>query len=87
MDGLEPAGVSPLWSCGHSPNSFPPPPFTRRIKAPHVHRPFRIPLPTWACVLLLLPACGLLGTMLVLPIIQLNTKASRNGVGIAAGCG
>ncbi len=31
-----------------------------RIKAPQLHRPFRIPLPTWAVVIMLLPASCLL---------------------------
>lgn len=41
-----------------------------RIKAPDLKRPYRIPLPTWACVLMLLPASVLLLVILVLPIIQ-----------------
>mmetsp|Transcript_4121 Transcript_4121/g.11811 ORF Transcript_4121/g.11811 Transcript_4121/m.11811 type:complete len:657 (-) Transcript_4121:1518-3488(-) len=40
-----------------------------RIKAPHLHRPYRIPLPTWACVLMLLPASALLVVMLALPVV------------------
>lgn len=38
-----------------------------RIKYPTLHRPFRIPLPTWACALLFLPACSLLLLLVVEP--------------------
>ncbi|GAB4813937.1 hypothetical protein N2152v2_000983 [Parachlorella kessleri] len=41
-----------------------------RIKYPSLHRPYRIPLPTWGCVAILLPACMLLCTMLILPLAQ-----------------
>lgn len=41
-----------------------------RIKAPDLKRPYRIPLPTWGCVLMLLPASVLLLVILALPIIQ-----------------
>lgn len=40
-----------------------------RIKLPHLYRPFRVPLPTWAAALMLLPASMLLATLLVLPIV------------------
>ena len=40
-----------------------------RIKAPDLYRPYRVPLPTWGCVLMLLPASGLLLTILALPVI------------------
>ena len=41
-----------------------------RIRAPDLRRPYRVPLPTWGCVLMLLPASILLGVILVLPIIN-----------------
>lgn len=41
-----------------------------RIKAPDLRRPYRVPLPTWGCILMLLPASILLGVILVLPIIN-----------------
>ena len=43
-----------------------------RIAAPDLHRPYRVPLPTWACALMLLPASCLLLTLLILPILSLN---------------
>ena len=43
-----------------------------RIKAPDLYRPYRVPLPTWACALMLLPASGLLITILALPVMALN---------------
>jgi len=43
-----------------------------RIKAPGLHRPYRVPLPTWALVLMLLPASALLLTVLALPLINLD---------------
>jgi amino acid transporter len=41
-----------------------------RLKYPHLHRPYRIPLPTWGCALLLTPAFLLLSFMLLLPMLQ-----------------
>lgn len=41
-----------------------------RYKAPDLVRPYRVPLPNWACVLMLVPATGLLLVILVLPVIQ-----------------
>ena len=41
-----------------------------RIRAPDLKRPYRIPLPTWGCVIMLLPASVLLLVILALPIIQ-----------------
>ena len=40
-----------------------------RYRAPDLVRPYRVPLPNWACVLMLLPATLLLLVILVLPII------------------
>ena len=31
-----------------------------RVKAPNLHRPYRVPLPTWGLILMLLPANALL---------------------------
>ena len=47
-----------------------------RISAPDLHRPYRVPLPTWACVVMLLPASALLLTLLVLPILELDWLVS-----------
>lgn len=47
-----------------------------RIKAPDLYRPYRVPLPTWACALMLLPASALLITILALPILALNWQVS-----------
>ncbi|PSC67221.1 putative polyamine transporter isoform A [Micractinium conductrix] len=38
-----------------------------RIKYPALIRPFRVPLPTWACALALVPACILLLGLIVVP--------------------
>lgn len=43
-----------------------------RIKAPSLVRPFRVPIPTWACVLGLTPAIFFLSCLLVLPVINRN---------------
>ncbi|KAK9801360.1 hypothetical protein WJX73_010869 [Symbiochloris irregularis] len=43
-----------------------------RIAAPELHRPYRVPLPTWACALMLLPASALLLTLIGMPILQLD---------------
>ena len=45
-----------------------------RIKYPILHRPFRVPLSTTGCVLMLTPAFFLLATMLLLPISQGDLK-------------
>ena len=47
-----------------------------RIKAPDLYRPYRVPLPTWACALMLLPATLLLLTILALPIINLDWQVT-----------
>ena len=47
-----------------------------RIKAPDLYRPYRVPLPTWACALMLLPASCLLLTILALPIIAMDWQVS-----------
>lgn len=38
-----------------------------RIRHPSLHRPYRIPLPTWGCIAMLLPACLLLMVLLIVP--------------------
>ncbi|KAK9812978.1 hypothetical protein WJX72_006764 [[Myrmecia] bisecta] len=43
-----------------------------RIKSPHLHRPYKVPLPTWGCALMLLPASCLLCTLLVMPVLRLD---------------
>ncbi|GAX81476.1 hypothetical protein CEUSTIGMA_g8905.t1 [Chlamydomonas eustigma] len=43
-----------------------------RIKAPHLPRPYRIPLPTWALCIMLLPATALLVTVIALPFLKLD---------------
>jgi amino acid transporter len=37
-----------------------------RIKAPDLHRPYRVPLPTWGVILMLMPAVSLLVSYSVL---------------------
>ena len=41
-----------------------------RVKYPQLHRPFRVPMPVWGLVLMLLPASALLLTVLALPVWQ-----------------
>ena len=41
-----------------------------RYNAPDLRRPYRVPLPTWGCILMLLPASLLLLVILALPIIH-----------------
>lgn len=41
---------------------------------PTLHRPFRIPLPTWACALLFLPACSLLLLLVVEPWVVVSSR-------------
>lgn len=43
-----------------------------RINRPDLPRPWKIPLPTWGCVLLLLPATILLCWVVILPFYQLT---------------
>lgn len=43
-----------------------------RYSAPQLHRPFRVPAPTWLCALGLLPASLLLSVLLGLPVINGN---------------
>lgn len=45
---------------------------TLRFREPDLHRPFRVPLPAWACCLMLTPATALLVTLLVLPALRLD---------------
>lgn len=40
-----------------------------RIKYPALHRPYRIPLPTWGCIAMLAPACVLLVGLVTMPWI------------------
>lgn len=39
----------------------------RTCRHPSLHRPYRIPLPTWGCIAMLLPACLLLMVLLIVP--------------------
>jgi amino acid transporter len=41
-----------------------------RIKYPDLNRPYKIPLSTGGCILMLIPAMLLLGIMLVLPVVR-----------------
>lgn len=41
-----------------------------RIKYANLHRPYRIPLPTWACIIGLFPACVLLAGLLIVPWVM-----------------
>jgi amino acid transporter len=45
-----------------------------RIKLPSLPRPYQVPLPTWACALMLLPAMGLLVTIIAIPFYTLQWK-------------
>jgi amino acid transporter len=45
-----------------------------RVRAPRLARPFRVPLSTAGCVLMLAPACALLVTVLVLPFVERDYK-------------
>ena len=47
-----------------------------RYNAPDLVRPYRVPLPTWACIIMLLPASLLLLIILGLPIYQGNWTVS-----------
>ncbi len=47
-----------------------------RAKAPHLRRPFKVPLPTWGCVLMLTPATMLLGALVVQPILDVDFMVS-----------
>lgn len=42
------------------------------FRYPTLHRPYRIPLPTWGCILMLAPACALLVGLLVVPWVQVR---------------
>lgn len=48
-----------------------------RIRAPDLVRPFRVPLPTWGCIIMLLPASILLLVILLLPVIQGDWQVTR----------
>ena len=41
---------------------------------PPARRPYQVPLPTWACALMLLPAMGLLVTIIAIPFYTLQWK-------------
>ena len=43
-----------------------------RVRAPHLKRPFRVPLSTLGCVLMLAPATALLAVLLALPFVEKN---------------
>ena len=47
-----------------------------RYKAPDLRRPYQVPLPTWGCILMLLPASLLLLVILALPIIHGDWQVS-----------
>jgi amino acid transporter len=58
-----------------------------RIKHPHLQRPFRVPLPTWGLVLMLLPATVLLLYVVVAPFVNGNIATICFTLGsVAAGC-
>ena len=47
----------------------------RRV-APHLRRPFKIPLPTWGCVLMLTPATVLLLALIAQPLLDMDWLVS-----------
>ncbi|EFN50801.1 hypothetical protein CHLNCDRAFT_37683 [Chlorella variabilis] len=47
-----------------------------RIRYPTLHRPCRIPLPTWGCIAMLVPACLLLAGLLIVPWVLVSGPAS-----------
>lgn len=58
-----------------------------RIKMPNLYRPFKVPLPTWGVVLMLLPASLLLGTLLVMPFLMGEWKVVAWTLGsLVVGC-
>jgi amino acid transporter len=54
-----------------------------RVKAPHLRRPFRVPLPTWGCVLMLTPATALLLMLIMQPILDLDLMVTALCLGLA----
>lgn len=44
-----------------------------RVKYPQLVRPFRVPLPTWGCVVMVTPASALLAVMVLAPAVQGDT--------------
>lgn len=57
-----------------------------RVKYPALHRPFRVPLPVWGLVLMLLPASVLLLTVLALPVLARDWRTIGATLGaVAAG--
>eukprot|EP00873_Tetraselmis_striata_P018488 jgi/Tetstr1/438752/TSEL_027261.t1 len=58
-----------------------------RHKHPHLQRPFRVPLPTWGLVLMLLPATALLLWVVAAPFVNGNIATICFTLGsVAAGC-
>lgn len=54
---------------------------------PTLHRPYRIPLPTWGCIAILTPACLLLAGLLVVPWATVRTACSDcMAGGVVYGC-
>ena len=59
-----------------------------RVRAPHLKRPFRVPLSTFGCVLMLAPATALLAVLLALPFVERNwAMVAWTGGIVAAGLG
>ncbi len=57
-----------------------------RVRAPHLKRPFRVPLSTLGCVLMLAPATVLLAVLLALPFVERNwTMVAWTGGIVVAG--
>lgn len=57
-----------------------------RVAAPELHRPYRVPLPTWGCALMLLPASALLLTLIGMPILNLDWLVSHQTLWGGGGC-
>ncbi|GAX81477.1 hypothetical protein CEUSTIGMA_g8906.t1 [Chlamydomonas eustigma] len=55
-----------------------------RIKCPNLHRPYRVPLPTWALTLMMLPAFALLFIIILLPVYNRNYVNVACTVGAAS---
>jgi amino acid transporter len=57
-----------------------------RVRAPHLKRPFKVPLSTFGCVLMLAPATALLAVLLALPFVEQNwTMVAWTGGIVLAG--
>jgi hypothetical protein len=48
-----------------------------RVSAPALRRPFRVPLPTWGCALMLAPATLLLLTLIAQPLLDADFMVRR----------